>query len=106
MRRTAITAMMAALLAAALGLPAQAQQRPQIETKKIDGTENVYLFRNGNHQSIFVVTPAGVIATDPVAYGRPTGGQQHARQGHERRTTGPRREQQDSLLLVLRQEPA
>lgn len=24
---------------------------------------------------MFVVTPAGVIATDPVAYGRPTGGQ-------------------------------
>jgi glyoxylase-like metal-dependent hydrolase (beta-lactamase superfamily II) len=67
------------LLAAALGMPALAQQaqRPQIETKKIDGTDNVYLFRNGNHQSIFIVTKAGVIATDPVAYGRPTGGQQY-----------------------------
>ena len=54
------------------GHPAQAQQRPQIETKKVEGTDNVYIFRNGNHQSIFVVTPAGVIATDPVAYGRPT----------------------------------
>jgi glyoxylase-like metal-dependent hydrolase (beta-lactamase superfamily II) len=69
-----------ALLTAALGVPAQAQQqpqRPQIETKKVDGTDNVYLFRNGNHQSIFIVTKDGVIATDPVAYGKPTGGQQY-----------------------------
>jgi len=34
----------------------------------------VYIFRNGNHQSIFVVTSEGVIATDPVAYGRPQAG--------------------------------
>jgi glyoxylase-like metal-dependent hydrolase (beta-lactamase superfamily II) len=54
-----------------------APQRPQIETRKVDGTENVYIFRNGNHQAMFVVTPEGVIATDPVAYGRPTGGQQY-----------------------------
>jgi glyoxylase-like metal-dependent hydrolase (beta-lactamase superfamily II) len=68
------------LLAAVLGQSADAQQqpaRPQIETKKVDGTDNVYIFRNGGHQSMFVVTPAGVIATDPVAYGRPTGGQQY-----------------------------
>jgi glyoxylase-like metal-dependent hydrolase (beta-lactamase superfamily II) len=54
-----------------------APARPQIETRKVDGTENVYIFRNGNHQAMFVVTPDGVIATDPVAYGRPTGGQQY-----------------------------
>ena len=54
-----------------------APQRPQIETRKVDGTENVYIFRNGNHQSIFVVTKEGVIATDPVAYGRPQGGEQY-----------------------------
>jgi glyoxylase-like metal-dependent hydrolase (beta-lactamase superfamily II) len=54
-----------------------APPRPQIETKKVDGTENVYTFRNGNHQAMFIVTPEGVIATDPVAYGRPTGGQQY-----------------------------
>jgi len=77
MSRTLYTSLAAALFAAVLGQPAEAQQRPQIETKKVDGTENVYIFRNGNHQSIFVVTPAGVIATDPVAYGRPTGGQQY-----------------------------
>ena len=67
----------AVLLAIVLGIPAQAQQRPQIETTKVDGTDNVYVFRNGNHQSMFVVTKDGVIATDPVAYGRPTGGQQY-----------------------------
>jgi len=58
--------------------PALAQgQPPQIETKKVDGTDNVYVFRNGNHQAMFVVTLDGVIATDPVAYGRPNGGQQY-----------------------------
>ena len=61
-----------AALAAGAAL-AQAPARPQIETRKVDGTDNVYVFRNGNHQSIFVVTSDGVIATDPVAYGRPNG---------------------------------
>lgn len=58
-------------------LPAHAQQaeRPPIATTKVAGTENVYIFRNGNHQAMFVVTSEGVIATDPVAYGRPNGGQ-------------------------------
>jgi glyoxylase-like metal-dependent hydrolase (beta-lactamase superfamily II) len=43
----------------------------------VEGTDDVYIFRNGNHQAMFVVTKAGVIATDPVAYGRPNGGQQY-----------------------------
>ena len=67
-----------------LSLPVGAQapqgaapQRPQIETRKVDGTDNVYIFRNGNHQAMFVVTKEGVIATDPVAYGRPQGGEQY-----------------------------
>jgi glyoxylase-like metal-dependent hydrolase (beta-lactamase superfamily II) len=70
---------MAALACAAAALPAlgQAPQRPPIETRKVDGTENVYIFRNGNHQAMFVVTPEGVIATDPVAYGKPQGGAQY-----------------------------
>src|SRR5258706_6198777 len=65
-----------AVLALCLALPtlAQAPARPQIQTTKVDGTEGVYIFRNGNHQSIFIVTGDGVIATDPVGYGRPTGG--------------------------------
>jgi glyoxylase-like metal-dependent hydrolase (beta-lactamase superfamily II) len=64
-------------LAVGLGVAAHAQQpaQPPFATTKVEGTDNVYIFRNGNHQSMFVVTSAGVIATDPVAYGRPTGGQ-------------------------------
>ena len=60
---------------AALPALAQQPQRPMIETTKVEGTDNVYIFRNGNHQAMFVVTRDGVVATDPVAYGRPTGGQ-------------------------------
>ncbi|HEY7651086.1 MAG TPA: MBL fold metallo-hydrolase, partial [Methylomirabilota bacterium] len=60
-------------MAAALGVvAAQAQpQPPPFATTKVDGTNNVYVFRYGNHQSMFVVTTAGVIATDPISYGRP-----------------------------------
>ncbi len=73
---------MLACAAAAIAMtltPALAQQaqRPQIATTKVEGTEGVYIFRNGNHQAMFIVTKDGVIATDPVAYGRPTGGQQY-----------------------------
>jgi glyoxylase-like metal-dependent hydrolase (beta-lactamase superfamily II) len=68
----------AALLTAAFATGASAQgQRPAIEVTKVDGTEGVYIFRNQNHQSMFIVTKDGVIATDPVAYGRPTGGQDY-----------------------------
>lgn len=66
-----------ALLAACLALPALAQApaaRPPIQTTKVEGTDGVYIFRNVNHQSIFIVTSDGVIATDPIAYGKPTGG--------------------------------
>ena len=61
------------LLLVAIGLFAgsvQAQQ-PPYATTKVDGTDNVYVFRAGNHQAMFVVTKAGVIATDPIGYGRP-----------------------------------
>lgn len=40
-------------------------------TTKVEGTDNVYVFRYQGHQSMFVVTPAGVIVTDPISYGRP-----------------------------------
>ena len=50
---------------------AQAQQRPLYQTTKVESTDGVYIFRYGNHQAMFVVTKAGVIATDPIAYGRP-----------------------------------
>jgi glyoxylase-like metal-dependent hydrolase (beta-lactamase superfamily II) len=75
--RTA-SAALAVTIVAGTGLaqtPASPPSRPPIEVTKVEGTDNVYVFRNVNHQAMFVVTPAGVIATDPVAYGRPTGGQ-------------------------------
>lgn len=74
MQRSILAVLSLALAAVAASAAAQAPARPQIETRKVEGTDNVYIFRNGNHQSIFIVTPEGVIATDPVAYGRPTGG--------------------------------
>ena len=63
----------AVLAAACLGVVAHAQQpaAPPFATTKVDGTDNVYIFRYGNAQSMFVVTSAGVIATDPIGYGRP-----------------------------------
>src|SRR5260370_147739 len=48
-----------------------AQNAPPVATTKVDGTENVYVFRYGGYQSMFVVTPQGVIATDPASYLRP-----------------------------------
>lgn len=44
---------------------------PIFATTKVEGAEGVYIFRYQNHQAMFVVTPAGVIATDPISYGRP-----------------------------------
>ena len=50
---------------------AQTAQRPVFATTKVDGTDNVYIFRYENHQAMFVVTKAGVIATDPISLRRP-----------------------------------
>jgi len=78
MHRTFLAALSCVLATApawSQGQPAApAAQRPQIATTKVDGTNNVYIFRNGNQQSMFVVTNEGVIATDPLGYGRPQGG--------------------------------
>jgi glyoxylase-like metal-dependent hydrolase (beta-lactamase superfamily II) len=64
-----------ALAPAAPAQPASPAAQPPtpapFATTKVEGTENVYVFRYGGHQSMFVVTPAGVIATDPISYGRP-----------------------------------
>ena len=57
------------LFALALSSAVSDAQSPPFETRKI--TDNVYVFRYGGHQSMFVVTPEGVIATDPIAYLRP-----------------------------------
>ena len=79
MSRVHLAGMAAALIAGftTTALAQQAPPRPQIETTKVDGTDNVYIFRNGNHQSMFIVTKDGVIATDPIGYGRPTAGQDY-----------------------------
>jgi glyoxylase-like metal-dependent hydrolase (beta-lactamase superfamily II) len=54
-----------------------AQQPPPTATTKVEGTDNVYIFRNGGAQSMFIVTPEGVIATDPIGYARPEGVQDY-----------------------------
>jgi len=51
--------------------PAQPAAPPPYATTKVEGTDNVYIFRYGGHQSMFVVTKAGVIATDPIGERRP-----------------------------------
>ena len=73
MFRIAISAMAAGLLIGGLGAGAKAQtaQAPLFATTKVDGTDNVYIFRYQGHQSMFVVTKAGVIATDPISLRRP-----------------------------------
>jgi len=73
MNRIAISGMAAGVFAAMLTAAAIAQtaQRPLFATTKVEGTDNVYIFRYENHQSMFVVTKAGVIATDPISLRRP-----------------------------------
>lgn len=61
----------AAVLLLAVPAAAQQAQRPTFATTKVEGTDGVYIFRYQNHQAMFIVTPAGVIATDPISYGRP-----------------------------------
>src|SRR5262249_62300893 len=76
MSQTRLAALAVAFSAAGFATTGLAQQaqRPQIETTKVEGTDNVYIFRNRKPQSMFIVTKDGVIATDPLAYGPPTGG--------------------------------
>ena len=68
--RTAFAAAIAVAATVAVR-PSLAQTPPPFATTKVEGTDNVYIFRYGNHQAMFVVTKAGVIATDPISYGRP-----------------------------------
>jgi glyoxylase-like metal-dependent hydrolase (beta-lactamase superfamily II) len=80
MLRTRYASIVAAIVANALAVPALAQQpapapavqapaMPPVATTKV--ADNVYIFRYVGHQSMFVVTPAGVIATDPISLRRP-----------------------------------
>src|SRR5262245_12932549 len=50
---------------------ARANDPPTFATTKVDGTDNVYIFRYVRHQSMFIVTKEGVIATDPIGLRRP-----------------------------------
>src|SRR5437016_13590006 len=70
----------AALIAATLAATALAQQPapppaqpapPLFATTKVDGSDGVYIFRYQGHQAMFIVTPEGVIATDPIGDRRP-----------------------------------
>jgi glyoxylase-like metal-dependent hydrolase (beta-lactamase superfamily II) len=70
--RTFFSVIAASIASVALSGAAFAQgQPPQVSTTKVEGTENVYVFRYGFHQAMFIVTPQGVIATDPISYQRP-----------------------------------
>jgi glyoxylase-like metal-dependent hydrolase (beta-lactamase superfamily II) len=87
MSRLSFATMTAVLVACAVGARVYAQQpaapastpapaapaapaaAPATATTKV--TDNVYIFRYVGHQSMFIVTPAGVIATDPISLRRP-----------------------------------
>jgi glyoxylase-like metal-dependent hydrolase (beta-lactamase superfamily II) len=73
MLRAHIIELSAALIAATLVTTAQAQTAapPPYATTKVEGTDNIYIFRYGGHQSMFIVTKDGVIATDPISERRP-----------------------------------
>lgn len=60
-------ALAAVLVLAAAGRALAAM--PTFETKKV--ADNVYVYRYQFHQAMFVVTPDGVIATDPIGLLRP-----------------------------------
>src|SRR6266436_4807260 len=77
MSRLATAVLAGALTAAALPAfaqapaPAATPPPPLFSTTKVEGTDGVYIFRYQGHQAMFVVTPDGVIATDPVGERRP-----------------------------------
>src|SRR5580658_11311770 len=71
MSRLASTVLAGVLTAASLPACAQAPAPPMFSTTKVEGTDGVYIFRYQGHQSMFIVTPDGVIATDPIGERRP-----------------------------------
>jgi glyoxylase-like metal-dependent hydrolase (beta-lactamase superfamily II) len=68
------TVLLAGVLTA-VALPAVTQTPapapPLFAATKVEGTDGVYIFRYQGHQSMFIVTPDGVIATDPIGERRP-----------------------------------
>src|SRR5262245_63937960 len=77
MRLLIAAAVAGSALFAAVPVPAQTPPAspppasPLFATTKVEGTDNVYVFRYQGHQSMFVVTPDGVIPTEPIGLGRP-----------------------------------
>ena len=72
MLRLRFIGLSAALLATTMATAqAQTAAPPPYATTKVEGTDNVYIFRFGGHQSMFIVTKDGVIATDPISERRP-----------------------------------
>ena len=73
MSRIVFSGIAAALLAGGLATPVPGADAaaPPYAVTKVDGTDNVYIFRYQGHQSMFIVTKAGVIATDPISLRRP-----------------------------------
>jgi glyoxylase-like metal-dependent hydrolase (beta-lactamase superfamily II) len=67
----AIAALVAVLTTVTFPVHAQAPASPVFSTTKVDGTDGVYIFRYQGHQAMFIVTPDGVIATDPIGERRP-----------------------------------
>ena len=61
----------ASLALAQAPAPAPPAAPPLFSTTKVEGTDNVYIFRYQGHQAMFIVTPDGVIATDPIGRYRP-----------------------------------
>ena len=68
MRRFVASLAFAITAAFSLAAFAQGTAQPPFATTKVEGTNNVYIFRYLNHQAMFVVTSEGVIATDPISY--------------------------------------
>jgi glyoxylase-like metal-dependent hydrolase (beta-lactamase superfamily II) len=77
MSRLASTVLAGVFVAASLPALAQAPAAaptpppPLFSTTKVEGTDGVYIFRYQGHQAMFIVTPEGVIATDPIGERRP-----------------------------------
>jgi glyoxylase-like metal-dependent hydrolase (beta-lactamase superfamily II) len=68
---TVLAGVLTASLPALAQAPAPAPAPPTFSTTKVEGTDGVYIFRYQGHQAMFIVTPEGVIATDPIGERRP-----------------------------------
>lgn len=63
-RGTLLTFLVTAALLLMSSPVLSAEQQPQREITQIRG--DLYRFRNAGHFSVFLVTPAGIVATDPI----------------------------------------